>query len=148
MRWTEGQDDVLFEYGNLGVKECQRILRREFQANHTVSAIQRRASRIGASLFMYSVCPSCGRRVRELRNSGLCFVCNEKHKANQQRVSREGLQKELERLESKNEPNAEYENARKNYFSNAVAAHRLRSKIGKYEKFIEMSNEKSKSCSD
>ena len=45
-------------------------------------SIQKKASQLGVSLCRHEACPSCGREVRRLvRGTGLCEVCNERHRA-------------------------------------------------------------------
>lgn len=78
--WTTGQDRLLFDEGHKGVVEVQRQLESKFGVKRTQQAIQRRASRIGASLSKYEICPSCGMRIDHLvRGTGLCPVCSERY---------------------------------------------------------------------
>ncbi len=95
MRWTPEQDEILFAYGQLGVGEVREALIQECGAERSVPAIQMRASRIGASLVKYEVCPKCGRRVRELTRSGWCRVCATRELTAAQRVRNEQLRQEV-----------------------------------------------------
>ena len=77
MHWTVEQDEILFTYGNRGVDYCRRKIHQEFGIYRSLGATQKRASRIGAPLFEYAICPVCGRAFKKLnRNTGICEVCN------------------------------------------------------------------------
>lgn len=78
MRWTKGQDAILREFGYLGARKCAQMIRRKTGVTRTVYAVQRRASRIGVSLFEHETCPGCGRLVKRLRQTGFCDVCHER----------------------------------------------------------------------
>ncbi len=95
MRWTDEEDEIIRAYGQLGVGEVQQALLSDIGTERTISAIQMRASRIGASLMRYEVCPRCGRRVAELTRKGWCRLCSTRELINAQRVRNEQLRNEI-----------------------------------------------------
>ena len=129
MRWTVEQDKVLYEYGSLGAEECKRILHKKFNVNRSIGAIKVRASRIGASLFIYSVCPRCGSKAATLMPSGLCRLCHQRELVDNQREANSKLRKELYELENGNAAKEELEIAKSEYFSVKQSNWRLRKRI-------------------
>lgn len=97
MRWTEAEDDVLFEYGSLGAEQVRRMLVRQCGTVRTVGAVVARASRIGASLMTYEVCPECGKAVKELTRDGFCRTCKVRRMADAMREENERIRKEVSR---------------------------------------------------
>lgn len=98
MRWTKGQDEILREYGSLGAKKCAAIIREKTGVRRSVYSVQRRASRIGTSLFIHETCPGCGRTVKKLRQTGLCDICHERRAA-EPRKHMAALMREIEPTE-------------------------------------------------
>lgn len=129
MRWSRQEDDILRDYGSLGAEACSGILAEECGTRRTVKAVQHRASLIGASLFEYHVCPTCGAKVKRLRPSGVCMVCHEILKAERQRTVAEKFAAEIRKLESAVEATGELEAVKREYMRHAVASHRARNRI-------------------
>ena len=77
-RWTREEDNVIRAYGHMGAAKVVRLLALRLGSRRTQKAVERRASRIGASLVEYEVCVGCGRRVRRAWPDGLCDVCHER----------------------------------------------------------------------
>lgn len=97
MRWTVHQEEVLRAYGSLGAKACRDIIHRRFGVFRSVSATERHAYRIGASVFRYETCPRCGERVRRLMYTGYCKACHYKHLAElHSNANREIVRREYE----------------------------------------------------
>lgn len=77
MKWTPEQEQILREFGNRGAAYCRNLIFKRFNVYRSISATERHASRIMASMAQIQICPMCGRVVRKLnRNSGICEVCN------------------------------------------------------------------------
>ena len=77
-RWTHRQEQILRDYGYLGVDEIRLKLKRECGAEHSRHAIEVHAARIHASLKISETCPECGAvGVTLNRRSGMCAVCTE-----------------------------------------------------------------------
>lgn len=86
MRWDAAQERVLWEHGNKGAEWCSREIEREFGIRRSPSAVQRHASRIGAPMLRYEICPACGRATRSMPSMGICRACNaEKLRQEQER---------------------------------------------------------------
>lgn len=91
--WSEQEERVLFEQGHRGARKCAEIIRAECGTRRSPQAVQRHASRIGASMERYDVCPVCGAKVRRLvPRSGLCARCNYRHLAEANRQARMRLE--------------------------------------------------------
>ncbi len=125
MNWTFEQEQILREYGNLGAEECRKMIFRRTGVLRSVESTKRHAYRIGAPLIKYEICPSCGRKVRKLKPSGLCTVCNERYLAQKQRELVSKLEQQLKEDTSSHE----YVNAKHEYDQARKAASRLRSKL-------------------
>lgn len=95
MKWTDEQDRVLFDYGNKGACWCRDEIERRFGVSRSVKATQRRASRIGAPMIRYEICPSCGRMARLMPTKGVCRTCNAQRLHHEQAVFESKLKREL-----------------------------------------------------
>ncbi len=95
MRWTERQDDVLRECSYLGAEAAATEILRRCGANHSVRAVEMRASRIHCSLAVRTVCPECGAvGVAINQQSGRCRLCTERYHLEQERAFNEQLEAE------------------------------------------------------
>lgn len=75
--WTEREDAVIRECASFGAGKIARQLKEQCGSRRTKSAVQRRASRIGVSLFKHAACPRCGRWSRWTDPiTGFCATCN------------------------------------------------------------------------
>ena len=90
MRWDAEQERILRDHGNKGAEWCAREIEREFGIARSPAPVQRHASRIGAPLLRYEICPMCGRATRSMSRKGVCRACNA-----------ERLREEQERFDSK-----------------------------------------------
>ena len=136
MRWTEAQEQVLFDYGYFGVAECRRILHREHGVKRSEAAIQAHASRIGASLRECHICTQCGTVVPKVCTDGLCRVCHQKQLNQKQRQMHQRLIARMRREQGN--ADAEYKEEAKVYRSLLQANRRLRRKIESYGQSVEM----------
>lgn len=74
--WTTRQEEVVREYGHLGVAAVRDALQRECGVVRSARSIESKASRIRVSLRVQQVCPECGVvGVRLNRQSGMCPRC-------------------------------------------------------------------------
>ena len=96
-KWSWQQDSVLWEHGHEGAERCATIIWQRFGISRTPGAVQRRASRIGASMLRYEICPGCGRRTREITERGVCPICHQRELAHGQREFNKLLQAEIRR---------------------------------------------------
>lgn len=95
--WTTRQEEVVREYGHLGVERVQRELLRQCGVRRSARSIESKASRIHVSLRVQQVCPGCGVvGVRLNRQSGLCAKCTELMHLNEEVAFNELLQRERE----------------------------------------------------
>ena len=99
-RWSLLQDECLREHANEGAERCAAIIRHRFGVSHTPDAVKRHAYRIGVPIIVYEICPSCGGRVRNLGNTGVCYACRQRELAAEQRRFNESLLAELLEAES------------------------------------------------
>lgn len=114
MKWSDDQDKVLFDHGNKGAAWCRDEIERQFGASRSVSATQRRASRIGAPMAKYEVCPSCGRIARVMPTKGLCRACNAERLHHNQAVFATKIRRDMaESDEAANRANRKYQALRK-----------------------------------
>ncbi len=96
MRWTERQDDVIRECCFRGADYVAAEIRRRYGVERSRRAVEMRASRLGASLAVQSVCPACGAVGLKInRQSRMCPRCTERMHVEERRAFCEGL--ELER---------------------------------------------------
>lgn len=95
MRWTDEQDQVLIDYGNKGAAWCRDEIERRFGIARSAEATQRRASRIGAPLAKYEICPSCGQAARLMSRKGLCRACNAQRLHHEQAVFATKIRRDL-----------------------------------------------------
>ena len=95
VRWTEGQDDVIRECCFRGADYVAAEIFRRFGVARSAHAVEMRASRLGVSLQLQTVCPDCGVVGLKLnRQSGLCPRCTELLHVEQQRAFAEQLDSE------------------------------------------------------
>lgn len=95
--WTTRQEEIVREFGHLGVDAVQRELLRQCHIHRSASSIESKASRIHVSLRVQQVCPECGVvGVRLNRQSGLCAKCTELMHLNEEVAFNELLQRERE----------------------------------------------------
>lgn len=98
--WTTRQEEILREYGHLGVEGVRKVMLRETSATHSVHAIEQHASIIHASLAKRTVCPGCGTiGVRLNRQSGMCRRCTEQMHLEEERAFNELLEAEAAKCE-------------------------------------------------
>lgn len=82
-RWSAEEDALIVSMGSLGAEGVRDAIEAETGVCRTVAAVQRRASRIGATLVMYKTCPNCGKIAASLSSrTGLCGSCNQQFLAN------------------------------------------------------------------
>lgn len=147
MRWTDEQDDVLMAHAHLGPEGCCEALARETGAVRSPQSVQRRASRLGASMARLEECPRCGQlRPRLNRTTGLCETCHMSLLADRQEAVRDQLARKLEAL--KGGGDEEFERERKRYDSNRQANKRLRERIRKCEDSVKLSKSLSNASSE
>ena len=102
--WTTRQEEVVREFGHLGVGRVQRELERQCGVTRSTRSIESKASRIHVSLRIQQVCPECGVvGVRLNRQSGLCARCTELMHLNEEVAFNELLQREREEKASEAE---------------------------------------------
>ena len=95
--WTTRQEEIVREYGHLGVDAVQRELLKQCHVHRSVRSIESKASRIHVSLRIQQVCPECGVvGVRLNRQSGLCPRCTERMHLDEEIAFNELLQRERE----------------------------------------------------
>lgn len=137
MKWTPEQDLILRIHGHRGPEYCRNLIFKTFGIYRSVTATQRRASRIKAPLIRYEICPECGRIERRLnRNTGLCDACN------YERLWREQVEEEqriLEQLNKGGETNG-ITKAKRQYDAQRQKVSRLRRRNGNS---VDMSRKKS-----
>ena len=74
--WTTGQIDVIRELGHEGVQAVHDAIVERYGVEHTLRAIEVKASKIRASLKVRTECPECHAiGVRINRQSGKCNRC-------------------------------------------------------------------------
>lgn len=95
MEWTDEQDDVVRELSFLGSKAVAAEIFRRFGVAHSARAVEVRASRIGCSLAVQTVCPACGAVGLKInRQTRLCPRCTARLRVEQDRAFREQLERE------------------------------------------------------
>ena len=99
--WTPDQNALLRECSHLGFEACRDLIYQRFGVMRSVEAVKRQAYRIGASTVRYEVCPECGRKVGRLNTeTGLCKACNERYRAEEQRLLNVQIIKEIRSIEN------------------------------------------------
>lgn len=74
--WSTGQLDTIRELGHKGVQAVHDAILERYGVEHTLRAIEIKASRINASLKVLTECPGChALGVRINRQSGMCKRC-------------------------------------------------------------------------
>lgn len=95
--WTTRQEEIVWEFGHLGVYAVRRELQKQCGVLRSVRSIESKASRIHVSLRVQQVCPECGVvGVRLNRQSGLCPRCTERMHLDEEIAFNELLQCERE----------------------------------------------------
>lgn len=95
--WTTREVDVMRANGHLGVEAVHDALLRECGTDRSVRSIESQASRCHVSLRVQQACPECGVvGVRLNRQSGLCPMCTELMRLNEEIAFNETLQRERE----------------------------------------------------
>ncbi|WP_304598259.1 hypothetical protein [Adlercreutzia caecimuris] len=75
-RWSEEEDRLIEAYGHLGAGGVRNAIEAETGTRRTVEAVQKRASRIGATLLRYETCSRCGKRIPHMNTRwGICAEC-------------------------------------------------------------------------
>ena len=93
--WTVRQEEILREYGHLGVEAVAERLERECGVRRGKYAIAMHASRIHVSLAMRPTCPECGAvGVRLNKANGLCPECSLRLRVEEERAFNELLEAE------------------------------------------------------
>jgi len=99
--WTKDQNELLKECSHLGFEACRDLIYQRFGVRRSVEATKRQAYRIGASTVRYVVCPECGRKAARLNyETGLCKACNERYRAEEQRLLNIQIVKEIRSIEN------------------------------------------------
>lgn len=87
--------------GHLGVDAVHDALLRECGTDRSVRSIESQASRCHVSLRVQQVCPECGVvGVRLNRQSGLCPMCTEIMRLNEEMAFNEILQRKAEEADN------------------------------------------------
>lgn len=95
--WTTRQEEIVREYGHMGVEAVRRQLREQCGVERSTRSIESKASRIHVSLRVRTVCPECGAvGLRLNRQSGLCARCTELMHLREEVAFNEILQAEVE----------------------------------------------------
>ena len=144
-KWSKEQDNVLMEHGHEGAERCASIIRHRFGVARTPEAVQRRASRIGASMLKWEICIGCGAKVSKLYDDGLCPTCHTKRLIEKNRAETDRIREQIRKAESSDEYIAakrEYARVRKEN-SSLRKKHRL-SNCGD---FVDLSKDLSKARS-
>lgn len=111
-RWSDEQDEILRTCGSLGVEYCVREIHRQCGVIRSAEATKRHASRIGASLLVYTICPRCGKPVKQAnKQTGLCRVCNERERTERQEAFNTTIRREIRELNDERE----YQDAKRNH---------------------------------
>jgi len=99
--WTSEQNAILKECSHLGFEACRDLIYQRYGVKRSIEATKRQAYRIGASTVRYEVCPECGRKVVRLNSeTGLCKACNERFRAEEQRLLNVQIIKEIRSIEN------------------------------------------------
>lgn len=125
-KWSRRQDDVLWEHGNEGAERCAEIIERRFGVRRTPDAVKRHAYRIGAPIYRFEICPSCGGKFDHLGPDGICAPCHKRSKAEDERRKRDAILAEIRANQS---PGA-LGKAEREYAKERQANSRLRRKHG------------------
>jgi hypothetical protein len=116
-RWSRQQDEYLTEHCNEGAEAVADGMRVRFGISRTPGAVQRHASRIGLSCYVYEICPSCGGKYDHLERCGVCHQCRQLELAEYERtVKRDSILAEIRANQSRAErrkAEREYEKERK-----------------------------------
>lgn len=95
MMWTAEQDDVIRECCFRGAAFVVGELARRCGVARSVRAVEMRASRLGVSLALQTVCPACGAVGLKInRQSGLCPRCTSAQNVAERRAFGEQLEAE------------------------------------------------------
>lgn len=90
MRWTTGMNRILYDHGNEGVDAVRKMLREAYHVRVSNAAIQKHASRIGASLRKLRTCAKCGHvgpPEQFARDRQMCRKCNAQYLAEKARMT-------------------------------------------------------------
>ena len=125
-RWSRLQDSYLMEHGHEGAERVAEGMRRRFGVERTPEAVRRHAYRIGAPIFQYEVCPSCGGKFDHLGKDGICYQCHQRRLAEAERRKADAIRAEIRR----NQSEAERRKAEREYERERAKTSRLRRKHG------------------
>ena len=114
------------EHGHEGAERCAAAMRHRFGVARTPEAVRRHAYRIGAPIFEFEICPSCGGKFDHLGRDGTCYQCHQKALAEQERRKGDEIRAEIRR----NNSDAERRKAEREYERERARNSRLRRKHG------------------
>lgn len=124
-RWSRQQDEYLMEHCHEGAERVADAMRHRFGVSRTPEAVRRHAYRIGAEIIAYEICPQCGGKYEHLLRTGVCYQCNQRNRAEEQRRRNRSLRDELRA----NDSERERRKAEREYEAARAEAARLRRKL-------------------
>ena len=115
-------NQILYDHGNEGVDEVRRMLKSSYGVKPSRSAIQKHASRIGASLRKLRTCAKCGHvgpPEQFIRDRQMCRKCNAEYLAEKARFSNAALDQDaLARAQREYDRARQEKNKKKNVNAN------------------------------